>query len=67
MHFFFTFVRLTGAGACGNTHTGIGKDDRCEDQVGKNKDQHANTRGDGQILNHLNLNNHQHGKADAVG
>ncbi|MNS43489.1 hypothetical protein D3C72_758950 [compost metagenome] len=36
-------------------------------QVGKDQDRHTNARGDGQVLDHRNVDQHQHRKTHGIG
>ena len=47
-------------------HPGIGQGDGHQDQVGEDKHQHADTGGDGKVLDYLDLDDHQYCETDTV-
>ncbi|MCY1393796.1 hypothetical protein D9M71_87020 [compost metagenome] len=54
------FGRLTANADIGQRH-------RHQQQGGKNQYGHADAGGDGQVLNHRNIDQHQHGEAHRIG
>ncbi|MDT4861620.1 hypothetical protein FQZ97_962320 [compost metagenome] len=57
---------LQGTRRGARVHTGIGQQNRQQDQVGEDQDRDTDTGGDCQLPNGLDVHQHQHGKADGV-
>ncbi|MNV54536.1 hypothetical protein D3C71_1467330 [compost metagenome] len=63
--FTLLFAQATRRGL--GTDAGVRQHHRQQDQVGKHQQGNADGRRDRQVLDHRNVNQHQHAKADGVG
>jgi len=48
------------------TDANVGEQYRQQDQIGEDQHRHAQAGDDGQVLDHLDLDDHQHGKAHGI-